>query len=129
MTLHIQCFLIDDDPDDQEIFAMALQDMDKTIACSTADNCVEAIAILQNNPSYMPHCIFIDINMPKINGLDCLKAIKKIERLNKVPVYMYSTSADPRIIEESKIYGATDFIVKPTSISELTQTLSEIFYK
>jgi CheY-like chemotaxis protein len=123
------CFLIDDDIDDQEIFAMAVHDVDPSVECVCADNCVEALEKLEEDPSFIPHCIFIDINMPKMNGIYCLKALKKIERLSYIPMYMYSTSADPAIIAESKEFGATDFIVKPTNIKDLSQILSRLFHK
>ena len=69
------------------------------------------------------------MNMPRMNGLQCLKEIKKIKRLNHVPVFMYSTSADPSVVEENKRLGATDFIVKPSSINDLTKILSRIIRK
>ncbi len=122
-----QCFLIDDDPDDQEIFMMALEDVGKKIDCICASNCVEALEKLHNEPDYYPDYIFVDINMPKLNGIECLKAIKKLDRLKHVPVYMYSTSADPKIISESKQLGAADFIVKPTTVGKLTSILSTLF--
>jgi DNA-binding NtrC family response regulator len=123
MEKGIVCFLVDDDVDDQEIFSMAVSEVDKSIKCVCANNCVEALEKIESDPSFSPHCIFIDINMPKLNGIDCLKAIQKIDRLSHVPKYMYSTSADPHIIEESKRIGATDFIIKPTSLVELVTIL------
>jgi DNA-binding NtrC family response regulator len=127
MTDNIKCFLVDDDADDQEIFSMAVDDLEKSIDVITAYNCIEAVEKLENDHSFIPNCIFIDINMPKINGIDCLKAIKKLDWLESTPVYMYSTSADPRIIEESMQLGAKDFIVKPTQINELSEILGRIF--
>jgi CheY-like chemotaxis protein len=118
----LNCFLIDDDPDDQEIFCMALGDMGKEINCIYASDGVDALKRL-NDPSFTPDYIFIDMNMPRMNGSQCLQEIKKIGRLKDVPVYMYSTSADPEAVAATKQMGAAGFIVKPTSVSELTKTL------
>ena len=118
----MNCFLIDDDQDDQEIFAMAVKDINESIHCYFADDGVKALEKLKNS-DFLPDCIFIDINMPRMNGIECLEQIKNIGRLRPVPICMYSTSADPYIVTRSKELGAQDFIVKPASISVLTKLL------
>jgi len=118
----LNCFLIDDDPDDQEIFCMALEDMGEDINCRYASDGVEALKVLED-AAYIPDYIFIDMNMPRMNGNECLQQIREIGRLKDVPVYMYSTSADPEAVAATKELGAAGFIVKPTSVSELTKTL------
>lgn len=120
------CFLIDDDLDDQEIFALAVKEFSDSIHCYFADNGVKALEKL-NKDEFLPHCIFIDINMPRMNGIECLEQIKSINRLKTVPVCMYSTSADPSIVEKTRQLGAIDFIVKPPSIFVLSQLLSGFF--
>jgi DNA-binding NtrC family response regulator len=123
------CFLIDDDIDDQEIFGIAVREFDPSVKCIYADNCIMALEKFEADKSLVPDYIFIDINMPKMNGIHCLKAIKKIDRLSQIPVYMYSTSADPAFVAESKEHGAIDFIVKPTNIKDLSQILAGLFHK
>ncbi|MCW3072719.1 MAG: response regulator receiver protein [Bacteroidetes bacterium] len=118
----LNCFLVDDDPDDQEIFCMALEDMGEDIKCIHASDGVDALKKLNEN-AFTPDYIFIDMNMPRMNGNQCLQEIRKIARLKDVPVYMYSTSADPDAVAATKELGAAGFIVKPTSVSELTKTL------
>lgn len=119
-------FLIDDDTDDQEIFSLAISKAHGEAACVFANDGIEALDILKNDPGFMPDYIFIDMNMPKMNGQQCLEQIKKIERIKHVPVYIYSTSADPESIKENKRLGAIDFIVKPSSLTELTNILKNI---
>ena len=122
----IRCFLIDDDLDDQEIFFMALQDAYDTISCVCANDGVQALEKLNTDQAFVPHFIFIDMNMPRMKGVQCLEEIKKIDRLRDIPVYMYSTSADPTAIAQTKQLGAADFIVKPSTIGALTSTLSKL---
>ena len=123
----MKCFLIDDDIDDQEIFLMALQDFNNSIDCQFASDGVHALETLMANELFLPHCIFIDINMPRMSGVECLENIKKIERLQNIPVCMYSTSADPAVVAKAKALGAADFIVKPSDITELSDLLSKFF--
>lgn len=127
MVYPIKCFLIDDDEDEQEIFGMALQDLDICIQLEYAMSTPKAITILKNvKMDYMPDCIFIDLNMPIFNGLVCLQEIKKIDRLHNIPVFIYSTLAESKMVHKAKTLGAADFIVKPANISHLTETLRTI---
>ena len=121
-TSPMKCFLIDDDHDDQEIFEMAVREISDSIDCFFADDGVKALEELRKD-DFLPDCIFIDINMPRMNGIECLEKIKTIRRLEPVPVCIFSTSDNPDIVRQSKQSGAKDFIVKPASISVLTKLL------
>ena len=121
------CLIIDDDTDDQEIFMLCMNAIDSTITCTTANNGVEAVKLLEANPNYQPGYIFIDMNMPKMNGLECLKRIKGMERLSQSKVYIYSTTSEKVVVKESKDLGADDFIVKPTKIFDIKARLAQIF--
>lgn len=122
-----QWLLIDDDLDDQEIFCLAAQDVDESINCICESDSIEAINKLSADPFLVPDCIFIDMNMPRMNGRQCLLEIKKMDRLKDVPIFMCSTSSDPKVIAETKRLGAVDFIVKPSTLAEFTKTLSKVF--
>jgi CheY-like chemotaxis protein len=121
----MQCLLVDDDLDDQEIFLMTLEKINKNIKCLTANNGVEALSLLTQN-SFVPDYIFLDVNMPKMNGIECLKNIKNLSHLNDSKIFMYSTTSETSVLEKSKKLGATDFIVKPASPALLKETLSHI---
>ena len=120
------CILIDDDPDDQEIFLLALQKLQTDIKCITADSGIEALQILKQE-NFSPDYIFLDLNMPRMNGKQCLAEIKKIEKLALTPVIIYSTSTVQSDIMETKELGAADYIIKQSSIKELTRILSAFF--
>lgn len=127
MLSGLTCLLIDDDLDDQEIFLLALQDIDFPVECVVANDGFHALEILHQDPSFVPDYIFIDLNMPRMNGKQCVKELKRIERISHVSVVMYSTSSSQNDVEESKKLGAAHFITKPTSIYTLTKTLAEFF--
>lgn len=112
MTEKNTVFLIDDDLDDQEIFSYVMRELDNQIKCSFASDGIRALQRINGDSWFTPGLIFIDINMPRMNGVECLREIKKIERLRNVPVYMYSTSAEPDIIGQCKKLGAAGYIQK-----------------
>jgi CheY-like chemotaxis protein len=121
----ITCFLIEDDQDDQEIFVIALQKINAEIDCKVADNGVEGLKVLEDH-SFLPDFIFIDINMPKMNGIECLAAIRKLDHLRSTKVIMYSTSADANITAQCKAAGADEVLIKPPLIRQLIALLQAV---
>jgi CheY-like chemotaxis protein len=124
--MEMECLLIDDDQDDQEIFQMALEKTGLHINCSLMSDPIDALEMLSDD-SYRPSCIFVDMNMPKMNGLECLKRIKNLEHLKNSQVIMYSTSADNAIIRKCRELGADEFLIKIPSLNLLAASLGTIF--
>jgi CheY-like chemotaxis protein len=125
MERTVRCLLVDDDIDDREIFLMMAATVGDHIRCETASNGVEALEILQDEAAEKPQYIFLDVNMPKMNGLECLEKIRAIDALKDCRVFMYSTTAEGGVIEKSKSLNA-GFIVKPVNPNELKETLTAI---
>ncbi|HVX28206.1 MAG TPA: response regulator [Parafilimonas sp.] len=123
----VSCLLIDDDTDDHEIFKLALDAIDSTILCVCLNRSMQAIEKLKSDRSFLPKIIFVDINMPVMNGVECLAEIKKIEHLKDVPVVFYSTFADSEKISEMKQLGAAEYFEKPADLDVLIHKLSSIF--
>jgi CheY-like chemotaxis protein len=121
--------LIDDDLDDQELFGMALKKIVPPAGCLFVNDGILAVQKLQNEPGLTPDIIFVDINMPKMDGIECLTELKKMERLKQVPIYIYSTTGDPDMIAESKNLGAEDFIQKQVYLEDLELLLAETLSK
>lgn len=126
MESKIICYLIDDDDDDQEIFSLALSNIDEAIDCVTASDGIEALAKLNREEQFKPDFIFLDLNMVRMNGRECLAEIRKIHRLDSIPVIIYSTSSEEKDILETKDMGAADYIVKPPSMSILVKRLEQV---
>lgn len=119
-------FLVDDDYEDHEIFRLAFDKVKDFYQLVTADNGIDAIDAFKKDSSFRPDIIFLDVNMPRMNGKDCIRELRKIEALVNTPMILYSTHDGHREAIEAKEAGASDFITKPASISEFTRSLKDI---
>lgn len=128
MNFYKRCLIIDDDPDDQELFLLAAGDLHEAPDCIFANNGVEGLALL-NGLIDLPDFIFLDLNMPKMGGKECLIKIKENPRFKEIPVVIISTSSQHTHREEMQELGALDFITKPPHVTQLTKRLEEIFEK
>ena len=119
-------FLIDDDPDDQHVFAEALSEIDNSVSLLTSSNGLEALEILREAKTSLPDLIFLDLNMPKMSGKQFLKQIKSEPGLQNIPVLIYTTSSAIADREESLDLGAAGFIVKPDSYGAVCNAIRSV---
>lgn len=115
--------LADDDADDTELFCDALEAIDPSIICYCATDGKNVLEILQNATFKKPQIIFLDINMPGMNGWECLKQLKDSEASKHIPVLMYSTSIHQKEADYALDMGALCFFTKPTYFHELKEIL------
>lgn len=111
--------------DDVSLFEDTLQQVDPAIQFAHAEDGQQAIDYLMAQ-TVLPNLIFLDLNMPKMDGKECLSVIKQDPKLRSIPVIMYTTSSQSHDIEETMLKGAVCFITKPSSIRELHHILSSI---
>lgn len=123
------CFLIEDDQDDQEVFGMALRTVIASSTIVYAFDGVEALEKLRNPGLQDVDFIFLDLNMPRMNGKQFLVEVKRDPALKHIPVIIYSTSSDANDKEETKSLGAFEFMTKPPYFDQLTQLLRDFFSK
>jgi CheY-like chemotaxis protein len=126
MTKPTICLLVDDDPDDQEVFLTALHDVSTSVLCLVAPDGDRALELLHNEDT-IPHYIFLDLNMPRMNGFEFLAAMKKSSILKNIPVIVYSTTAQQSQIEKVKNLGATEFFTKTYKYKDLCTLLKRYF--
>lgn len=117
--------LIDDDPDDHEIFAMAMVEASPEAVCILYDSAEKALEDLTGSVGDRPDYIFLDLNMPRMNGMQFLELAQRENVLPGVPVIIYSTSILPSIKTQALQFGASDFLAKPTSHLELIKSLKK----
>jgi CheY-like chemotaxis protein len=124
----LQCLLIDDDMDDHEIFSLALQELDVDVKLTSVYNAHQALSLLKSG-NYFPDYIFLDLNMPRVNGKQCLVEIKSYPKNKSIPVVIYSTSSEIRDLVEVQRLGAEAYIVKSSSIKDLVAALRDFFQR
>jgi CheY-like chemotaxis protein len=110
--------IVDDDKDDRFFFQLAVKELGKDFECIMAENGLDAIEKLKGMER-LPDFIFLDLNMPLMNGKECLCVLKKDDRLKKIPVIMYSTSGFSEDIDTTQKLGAAYYLPKPANIVNL----------
>jgi CheY-like chemotaxis protein len=125
-TDFINICLADDDEDDRLFFTDAFDELKINTKVSTFNDGVELMDYLNHEDSILPNVLFLDLNMPKKNGVECLLEIKKNEKLSDIAIAIYSTSSSEEHIEETFINGANIYIKKPNDFEDLKKILSEV---
>ena len=118
--------MVDDDPDDYYLFTLALKEVNASIQITWFKNGKALLTNLYSNNGTLPDLILLDMNMPGINGLECLQKIKEDSRFKLTPVVIFSTASTPAIIKRAYESGAVKYLLKPHSIEGLTTVIKEI---
>ena len=116
--------LADDDADDRDLFCEALATIDASIKCYCATDGNKVLEILQNKELINPQIIFLDINMPGMNGWECLTLLKDKEEYKHIPVVIYSSSTNQSEAKKALDLGALCFFTKPIYFKELEDILN-----
>jgi len=118
--------LIDDDEDDRDFFLQVMEQIFPNKVCETAANGKIALDSLNSTP-VLPDLIFLDLNMPLMNGRQFLQEIRNHRRLLNIPVVILSTSGDPQTIRDTLTLGARYFITKPDLLQSWELVLKRFF--
>ncbi len=124
----LEIYLADDDTDDRELFRETLKEIDHATNLTEfedGDGLMKHLANTVKPPP--PDIIFLDINMPRKGGKDCLREIRAMERFCNTPIIMFTTSSSPQDIDEAFTCGATLYIRKAYSMAEGLMTLKAVF--
>ncbi|RZJ92725.1 MAG: response regulator [Chryseobacterium sp.] len=120
-------YLADDDIDDREIFVDAVKAVDASVVLREAEDGVELMNILTTFSDMVPEIVFLDLNMPRMSGFECLEEIRKQDgAIRNLNVIVFSTSQDPQNIEKAKALGADFYAVKPDNFEMLKKFLSDV---
>jgi CheY-like chemotaxis protein len=120
--------LVDDDIDDHEFFSIALNRINDKIRLLKAENGQHALKLLEEVET-LPDFVFLDINMPAIDGKQFLRLVKTRPELIGLHIIMYTTSSSEHDKEETLQLGAKQFITKPDTIEEIVKKISYILKK
>ena len=122
--------LIDDDQDDLDIMKQAIKNIDPSLFCLSFVYPEEALRVILGKEFVVtPDFIFIDINMPGLSGVKCLKAIRASKGVENVIITLYSTSMPETVAEALKASGANHVFEKPVKIKSYSEILSKILLR
>lgn len=115
-------YLADDDEDDRMLFADAVRRISQSITVDTSNNGEQLLAkVFAADP--LPDVVFLDLNMPRKNGLECLNALRADQKTQQLPVVVISTSSATEIVSKAKLHGADYYIQKPDDFFMLKQLI------
>jgi CheY-like chemotaxis protein len=123
---YIHILLADDDADDRLLFKEAFEELKMKTIVHTVNDGVELMNHLNKEDTLLPHVLFLDLNMPLKNGLQCLKEIRNSKKLKDISIAIYSTSSSESDIEETFVKGANVYINKPNDFKMLKKILAEV---
>lgn len=123
---YIHIILADDDEDDRLLFTDAFDELKINTRVNTFNDGVDLMNYLNSDDAILPNVLFLDLNMPKKNGIECLAEIKDSDRFNDIAIAIYSTSSSEEHIEETFVKGANIYIKKPSDFATLKKILSEV---
>ncbi|WP_373518009.1 response regulator [Pricia sp.] len=117
--------LADDDEDDRMFFVEALEELALRVKVCLFKNGQELLDFLNLSNTEKPDLVFLDLNMPIKNGLECLREIRQNSKLRNVSIAIYSTSSSEKDIEDTFLNGANLYINKPNNFSKLLEALEK----
>ena len=119
----IKVLLADDDKDDCLFFKDALAELPLATSLTIVNAGEQLMQYLENNSANLPDALFLDLNMPRKNGFECLRDIKKHLFLKTLPIIIFSTSYDEEKANELYENGAYYYICKPADFGELKKVI------
>ncbi len=125
MAMQPTILLVEDNPDDERLAVRALRRANITAEILIARNGEEALETVFNI-SCLPIIMLLDLKLPKIDGLDVLKAIRANEKTRLLPVVILTSSSEQRDIIESYDLGANSYVRKPIEFDRFTEVVGQL---
>lgn len=122
----LNILLAEDDEDDRFFFKEAIDKVKIKTVLTMVNDGVELMEYLNNPENTNPHVVFLDLNMPRKGGIECLQEIRSNKKFSNLTIAIYSTSASDNDIEETFVKGANIYIRKPNDFKILQKVISEV---
>ena len=122
-TKKLELLLADDDEDDCLFFKQALSELPLATSLTTVYDGEQLMQLLTKQPISLPGVLFLDLNMPRKNGFECLIEIKQNETLHSLPVIILSTNFEQEMVNRLYRNGAHYCIRKPAEFARLKQLI------
>lgn len=124
-TCGINILFADDDRDDCFLFEDALKEISLFTHLTTVHDGEQLMQLLNEKKEHLPDILFLDLNMPRKNGFECLLEIKRTEKLKRLPVLIFSTSFESKAVNLLYKNGAQHFILKPGDFMQLKKIIQQ----
>lgn len=121
----LNILLADDDMDDCLFFKKAVDELPVVTTLTIVNEGEQLMQLLTNDAYELPHVLFLDLNMPRKNGFECLSEIKGNKKLHQLPVIMFSTSFEQEVVNQLFKNGAHYFIRKPSEFSQFKKIIQQ----
>lgn len=118
-------YLADDDHEDSLFFQEALNEINSQINIEMFDNGVTLMDALLNSQKTLPDAIYLDLNMPMMNGEECVDDIRAESQFAEIPIIIFSTYIDSTVVDKLREKGANWYLVKPNSFRDLKTLLDK----
>jgi CheY-like chemotaxis protein len=128
-TTPYRILLADDDEGDRLLFVEVLEELHIKPVIDTVSNGVQLMELLTKNQPALPDLLFLDLNMPRKNGMECLREIRSKEEFKPISIVIYSTSSAQNDIDETLKNGADFYITKPNNFEILRKVLTTTVIK
>jgi len=129
----VEILLVEDNPDDEELAVHALTQANLANHIHIVRDGAEALEFIfregaPDDPSARtgPKLILLDLKLPKVDGLEVLRRIKKDERTRKIPVVVLTSSREERDVVDSYELGVNSYIVKPVDFEQFTESVRQV---
>jgi CheY-like chemotaxis protein len=122
----LSILLAEDDEDDRFFFKEAIDQVKIKTDLTMVTDGVELMEYLANPDNPRPHVVFLDLNMPRKGGIECLEEIRANKDYSGLTIAIYSTSASDNDIEETFVKGANVYIRKPSDFKVLQKVIAEV---
>lgn len=119
-------FLADDDADDRFLIKEAIRKVDQEIKVIDAENGVELLSLMEESVEVQSTIVVLDMNMPKMNGLETLDAIRSNPHLSMIPAIMLSTSSDSSFARLAYKAGISLYLTKPDSFEAFIDLIQQL---
>jgi len=122
-------FFVDDDEDDRFLFRQAISIVNKELNVFEMIDGQHLMEAIEDFSANQIDLVLLDLNMPRMNGLETVKAIRAKFPINPIPTVIISTASHPLYIEQAYACGATDFITKPNSFEGIIELARQLTYR
>jgi CheY-like chemotaxis protein len=123
----LSILLADDDMDDCIFLKEAVEELPVTAQLTAVNDGEQLMQLLTDDTNELPDVLFLDLNMPRKNGFECLSEIKSNQKLKQLPVIIFSTSFEQEVVNLLYKNGAQYFIRKPSEFSQFKNIIHQIF--